>query len=121
LIQITGRANYEAFGKARGRDFTTEPNNEMIANIPDLAVDSACWFWTELKHRQHGSFVNLNELADHDDLHGITRVVNGGSNGILERYQHLSRAKCLLIPSMRLPAFMTARVDSWSFTKFSWK
>jgi putative chitinase len=87
LIQITGRANYTAYGQHKGRDFVTPPNYELIATDPELGVDVACWFWTK-----HG----LNELADADDIRAVTKVINGGYNGLADRQTRLDRAKCFL-------------------------
>src|SRR5262245_64248177 len=42
LIQITGRDNYRACGKALGLDLIAEPK---LLCIPVNAVRSACWFW----------------------------------------------------------------------------
>ena len=89
LIQLTGRANYIAYGNARNQDFVTGNNYLLIATDPNLAVDVACWYWTT-----HG----LNALADADDLNGITLKINGGYNGLGDRAAHLQRAKCLLLP-----------------------
>jgi putative chitinase len=88
LLQLTGRANYTAFGQARSRDFITPPNYLAIATDPSLAVDVSCWYWTT-----HG----LNVLADSDNLNGITYAINGGFNGLPDRAAHLRRAKCLLV------------------------
>jgi putative chitinase len=88
LIQLTGRANYTAFGTARSRDFVTPTNYLAIATDPELAVDVSCWFWTV-----HG----LNTKADADNLNGVTTTVNGGLNGLADRAAHLQRAKCLLV------------------------
>jgi putative chitinase len=88
LIQLTGRANYTAYGKARNRDFVTAQNYLAIATDANLAVDVSCWFWTV-----HG----LNAKADADNLNGITTVVNGRLNGLADRAAHLQRAKCLLV------------------------
>ena len=87
LIQLTGRANYVAYGKARGMDFTTPEGAALLASDPQCAVDVACWFWTG-----HG----LNALADQDDITGITRRINGGLNGFDERQAKLNRAKFFL-------------------------
>ncbi|HVZ07761.1 glycoside hydrolase family 19 protein [Rhodopila sp.] len=84
LIQLTGRANYKAFGDSIGRDLTTEPNNRLVATDPGLAVDAACWFWDTR---------SLNPLADADDIESITRRVNGGLNGFQDRKAYLARAK----------------------------
>ena len=89
LIQLTGRGNYAAFGKARNRDFLSPPNNFAIATDPSLAVDVSCWYWESRE---------LNTLADADDLNAITLKVNGGFNGLADRAAHLRRAKCLLLP-----------------------
>ena len=89
LIQLTGRANYTAYGIARGADYVSDTNYLQIATNPNLAVDVACWFWTT-----HG----LNALADADNLNGITLRINGGYNGLADRAAHLLRAKCLLVP-----------------------
>ncbi|MFL6450361.1 MAG: glycoside hydrolase family 19 protein [Bryobacteraceae bacterium] len=87
LIQITGRANYMSYGRDKGRDFINPPNYELIATDPEFAVDVACWFWT-----RHG----LNALADADDVRAITKVINGGYNGLADRQARLDRAKCFL-------------------------
>jgi putative chitinase len=58
------------------------------ADRPALAVDVACWFWME-----HG----LNTLADKDDVVRVTRVINGGLNGLTDRQSKLVRAKFFLV------------------------
>ena len=73
LIQLTGRANYQAFSIHSGMDFVSHP--ELLAT-PQYAVMSACWYWQE-----HG----LNELADWEDFEKITKKINGGYNGLEQR------------------------------------
>lgn len=82
LIQLTGRANYTAYGHAIGRDLLADPS--PVATDPALAVDAACWFWETRK---------LNALADADEVRRITRRINGGLNGLADRQAHLRRAK----------------------------
>jgi len=84
LIQLTGRANYVAYGQSIGQDLTVDGNWAKVSTDPNLAIDVACWFWT--KH-------NLNALADNDQLNPITERVNGGLNGLPDRADHLERAK----------------------------
>jgi putative chitinase len=48
---------------------------ELVAE-PELAVDSAGWFWTTNK---------LNQLADTEDVKAVTRRINGGFNGLADR------------------------------------
>lgn len=85
LIQLTGRANYESYGAAIGRDLLADPT--PVATDPALAVDVACWFWERR---------GLNGLADRDRLEDITRRVNGGLNGLIDRRTILARAKVVL-------------------------
>lgn len=87
LIQLTGRANYSAYGKAIGREAELLANPALVASDPELCVDVAGWFWAKRE---------LNGLADLDDLTSITRRINGGLNGLDDRRRLLQRAKALL-------------------------
>jgi putative chitinase len=87
LIQLTGRANYAAYGAARGFDFTQGDAPARIAADPELSADVAGWYWD-----RHG----LNALADADDVRAVTRRINGGENGLADRIQYLGRAKFFL-------------------------
>ncbi|WP_432432352.1 glycoside hydrolase family 19 protein [Janthinobacterium lividum] len=73
LLQVTGRANYAACGKALGLDLLAQP--ELLEQT-DNACRSAGWFW-----QTHG----LNALADSGDQLKVTRRINGGTNGLAER------------------------------------
>lgn len=84
LIQITGRANYKAYGDSVGIDFIANPT--LLGQTPH-AVDSAGWFWNLKK---------LNMLADKDDVLHITKKINGGTNGIADRKARLVNAKKIL-------------------------
>jgi len=86
-IQLTGRANYTAFGKAI---------NEDIANNPDVvsgkyALLSAAWFWSKN---------GLNTLADggagDQVVTSITKRVNGGTIGLPDRIKHFKEYYHLL-------------------------
>ena len=81
LIQITGRANYDACGNALGLDLLDEPN---LLELPTNACRSAAWFWSK-----HG----LNELADNGGFEVITRRINGGLNGYADRLAYYRRAQ----------------------------
>lgn len=80
LIQITGRDNYRKCGEALGLDLLSDPK---ILETPVLACRSAGWFW-----KRKG----LNELADAGDFRQVTRRINGGYNGLEERFKYLARA-----------------------------
>lgn len=81
LIQLTGRSWYTIFGEDIGQDLI---NNPVLLESPELACLSAGWFWD-----RHG----LNSLADNDDLRKITRIINGGYNGLTARTEYLKKAK----------------------------
>ena len=81
LIQLTGKANYEAYKKYCGYDVVKEP--ELLAK-PVGAIRSSMWFWKE-----HG----LNSLADRDDIVAITKRINGGTNHLYERRNYMTQAK----------------------------
>ncbi|MGB3238735.1 MAG: DUF4231 domain-containing protein [Geitlerinemataceae cyanobacterium] len=84
LMQLTGRANYEEFSQDMNQDFVAQP--ELVAQAP-YAVMVAGWYWDT---RQ------LNPDADKDDIETITRVINGGYNGLDDRRSYLQRAKSVL-------------------------
>ena len=85
LIQLTGRANYEAYSNDCGIDYVTNPT--AIATDPFACVDVACWYW----HKRQ-----INRLADKDDVKAVTKAVNGGFNGLDDRMDYLYRSKAVL-------------------------
>ncbi len=83
-IQLTGKANYIAAGKDLGLDLVERPEQILI---PDIAFEVSLWFWN--RH-------NLNALALKDDLVGITKIINGGTNGLPHRRQMVKIFKEIL-------------------------
>lgn len=75
LIQITGRANYAECGEALFGDSRLLNAPELLEQ-PKYAVMSAGWFWQSK---------GLNILADKGDFLGITKRINGGTNGLADR------------------------------------
>ena len=73
LIQITGKDNYTAFANASGVDAVNSP---VLVEVPDAACLSAGWFW-DTRH--------LNNYADAGDVLGMTKRINGGTNGLDDR------------------------------------
>lgn len=87
-IQITGRANHEACGLALGIDLINTPT---LLTRPEYGTAAACWFWTTGNKK-----IDLNILADRDWFKTITRVINGGLNGLSDRRQYWDRNRALL-------------------------
>lgn len=83
LIQLTGKSNYKALSDATGQDFITTP--EKVSE-PDWALTSACWYWQKRK---------INRYADTDDIHMVTKLINGGYNGLQSREHFLEEFKKL--------------------------
>jgi putative chitinase len=83
-IQLTGRANYRAAGKALGVDLENEPQR---AAAPEVSFRVAGWYWASR---------GLNALADVGDFLTITRRINGGENGLAQREAYHRRALAIL-------------------------
>jgi putative chitinase len=84
LIQLTGRNNYDAFAK-----FTKRKLTDIIAYLetPEGAVMSAVWFWDTN---------NLNSFCDKDDFVGLTKRINGGTNGLEDRKKYYDQTLKIL-------------------------
>lgn len=98
LIQITGRSNYllldnGAISMTIGTDLIDEP--DLLAKEPEYAAASAAWWWRN---------AGLNELADKlgssnetEIFKQITKRINGGYNGLVERQQLYALAKKYIV------------------------
>lgn len=96
LFQLTGRANYKAYGDKLGVDLVADPD---AAAEPVMSLRIACEYWKERK---------INPPADADDVITVTRKINGGTNGIEMRRAYLAKAKAALV---RLEAMTIASTD----------
>jgi predicted chitinase len=78
-IQLTGRSNYEKAGKALGLDLL---NNPSLAEEPKNAAAVSLWFWkTKVKP----------QVPDFMDTERVTKVVNGGFNGLKDRKKYFEK------------------------------
>ncbi len=80
VIQLTGRHNYTKFGKS-----LSISAEEAIRYVKTKkgALESACWFWDTN---------NINRYADRQDIVGMTKRINGGTNGLADRKKHYNHA-----------------------------
>lgn len=85
IIQITGKNNYTNCGLGLKLDLVNSPE---LLEQPLNAFRSGAWFWNSK---------NLNPLADKGDLLTITKLINGGVNGLNERTQYYNLAKSILL------------------------
>ena len=86
-IQLTGKDNYTAFGKAIKEDITSNP--DLVAT--KHALLSAAWFF----HKN-----GLHKIADQGATDAvvtlITKRVNGGTIGLADRIKHFKEYHALL-------------------------
>lgn len=78
LIQVTGKDNYRKCGEALGLDLVRRPE---LLELREVAASSAAWYW-----RSRG----LAALGA--DVEAVTRVINGGTNGLADRIARYQRA-----------------------------
>ncbi|MCU4178396.1 glycoside hydrolase family 19 protein [Bosea sp. BH3] len=85
IFQLTGRANYRRLSEILGIDLEADPER---AKEPEISLAVAFAYWTERE---------INPAADADDLAQVTKLINGGRNGLAERTRYLERAKGLWV------------------------
>ncbi|MCE1236716.1 MAG: glycoside hydrolase family 19 protein [Hyphomicrobiales bacterium] len=86
LLQITGRESYERYGAALGIPLAEEPDLAFSA-VWSAKIAAAEWAASTRKGR------TCNEMADADDVEGVTRAINGGLVGFSSRKDWLRRWK----------------------------
>ena len=84
-IQLTGRANYRRVGRKIGIDLESHPE---VVGHPSIGLLVGCVYWADR---------SLNAKADADDLLGLTRAINGGTNGLEDRKARTAKAKGLIL------------------------
>ncbi len=83
-IQVTGRANYKTYGDMLGVDLV---NNPQLAATPEVGFRIAGVYWKRN---------NINAPADRQDIVKVTKLINGGTNGLEDRKKYYERAKRVL-------------------------
>lgn len=86
VIQLTGKTNYTLAGDALRTDFINTPERVLE---PLYAVLTAGWYWNKR---------NLNKEADAKDYEGMTKKINGGVIGLVDRIKHIQVAATILNP-----------------------
>ncbi|OOV89199.1 hypothetical protein MF4836_34290 [Pseudomonas sp. MF4836] len=96
LIHLTWRSGYRDYGVFRNRDFTTDPNPELVQSDAATAAHSAGYFW---------ALKRINTEADRgaadNDVRNCFRLV-GGAGGLPERQQFFRYVYFILndVPTM---------------------
>ena len=86
-IQLTGKENYTAFGKAIGEDMVANP--DKVAST--YALLSAAWFFSK-----NGLHRMADEGSSDQVVTKITKRVNGGTIGLPDRIKHFKEYYKLL-------------------------
>ena len=73
IIQLTGKNNYKYYGDKLNIDLVNSPD---LAKEPDAAIEIALLFWKEK---------GCGLLARKGDVKGVTKLINGGYNGLDDR------------------------------------
>ena len=79
IIQLTGKNNYEYYGNKLNIDLI---NNPDLAKEPDTAIEIALLFWQE---KECGLYAKMR------DVKTVTKLINGGYNGLDDRQNRFGR------------------------------
>ena len=99
-IQLTGRHNYGQFGKWAKAQGLVSNANYFVNNPTQVATSrwgflAASWYWTVARSQ-------INGMCDRADVVGVTRAINGGTNGLADRISRWNRCRGMgarLLPS----------------------
>ncbi|ARF49818.1 glycoside hydrolase family 19 protein [Pantoea stewartii] len=83
LIQITGHDNYRDCGAGLGTDLLLVP---QLLEQDEYAARSAAWF-----------FASKGCLKRSGDITAVTKIINGGTNGLDDRKARYEKAKSVLV------------------------
>ncbi|ALU87428.1 hypothetical protein Hrubri_0199 [Herbaspirillum rubrisubalbicans M1] len=104
IIQLTGRSNYADYGIYRGKDFTSDGREKLLASNAFEAVDSALKFWVSREYKK----LNINRYADGDSPASFrlaTIAVNGGTTHFPARQAALAYL-LLILGDVKIPSAM---------------
>lgn len=84
IIQLTGKNNYKKYGKKINADLV---NNPDLAKKTNNAIEIALLFWQER---------GCSLLARQGDVKGVTKLINGGYNGLEDREERYKKILTIL-------------------------
>lgn len=91
FIGLTGKFNYEYFGKIIGVDLV---NNPELASQPDIAAKIAVAFWKERIQRK---------VKDFNDVAAVTKPINSGLSHLQDRMKKFQAYKAAIISPQTQP------------------
>jgi putative chitinase len=87
FIQLTGKVNYDSYGKYLGINLIDNP--DLVAT--KYALSSAAWYF-----EKRGLWKICDEGDDINTIKKVTKLVNGGFNGLQDRIQKFEIFNTLL-------------------------
>lgn len=87
FVQLTGRDNYKRAGKALGLPLEQKPH--LLEN-PSVGFKASLWYWNTRVKSKTDNF---------EDIEQVTKLINGGLNGLEDRKQKFEKYLSLLEPS----------------------
>lgn len=84
IIQLTGRNNYRSFAAYIGK---TLSDTVEYCTTKRGALEAACWYWNSR---------SINDAADKMNVHRMTMLINGGTNGLSDRKEKYDTMKRIL-------------------------
>lgn len=103
LIQLTGRDNYTKYGAAAGIDAVGNP--ELLEQLPH-AADVAGWFW-------RANDIGGRTARSSDRVAAVTKIVNGGENGLADRRKFYDLARAALGQPQAAPTSSTGEAPGY--------
>lgn len=80
IMQLTGRWNYDAIGKKIGVDLLNNP--DLMLTDPAISNKASVEYWRMRK---------ISKPAQRGDVVTVSRLINGGDNGMADRKQRFNR------------------------------
>ncbi len=77
IIMATGKETYSKLSEFIGENLIETP--DLISTDMNISIKCAIWFWNKNK---------LNAFADSKDIKSVTKIINGGYNGLEDRTKH---------------------------------
>jgi predicted chitinase len=96
FIQLTHETNYEKFSLHFFGDKRLVTNPNLLLQDLNLAAYASLWFWKYSDNGKRG----LPEAANNGLIDKVTKLVNGGYNGIEERKKYFNKAISVLKDSV---------------------
>lgn len=87
FVQLTGRDNYRRAGKALGLPLEQKPH--LLEN-PSVGFKASLWYWNTRVKSKTNNF---------EDIEQVTKLINGGLNGLEDRKRKFEKYLSLLEPS----------------------